>query len=338
MAGQLVGSLLSGGKPQKQHGSAQPSSHGQGGLGGLASSFLGGQHGAPVCFTVLFSILIANWNRPRRIIMAILPVDKDPVAAGIPVKRHQQLISHPHNMAPASMVQPVPSTIRLVNQSTKPPSAMHQDTMIIQVLAIAIRAPPPHPNTVNRPQALKAVTDNIIHLHLGNLVLTAINPRRAVTVNRPNLTAPTLEVSKLPPILAHLLGNTVCQAPAPLPTASQPLHTRHTARTTATAPIQAKASSIRILLNRMHHTQASRVVMILTALPPLFLAIRIHSLGRPANMRLRPRTLATRASKGMEPPVVQDTVSSLSRVGTGSRAHHTAVQEHLQRRAGGARS
>ena len=59
LAGQLVGSLLGGGKPPKQHQSGhQPSStgeylgssagHGQSGLMGMASSFLGGQHGASV--------------------------------------------------------------------------------------------------------------------------------------------------------------------------------------------------------------------------------------------------------------------------------------------------
>lgn len=57
LAGQLVGSLLGGGKPPKNqagqqsggvggHGGA--SGHGQGGLMGMASSFLGGQHGSSV--------------------------------------------------------------------------------------------------------------------------------------------------------------------------------------------------------------------------------------------------------------------------------------------------
>lgn len=59
IAGQLVGSLLSGGKPQKQNQPNQQSGaaggyggsssgHGQPGLVGMASSFLGGHHGASV--------------------------------------------------------------------------------------------------------------------------------------------------------------------------------------------------------------------------------------------------------------------------------------------------
>lgn len=45
IAGQLVGSLLSGGKPAKQSHGQQSGSHGQAGLVGMATSFLGGQHG-----------------------------------------------------------------------------------------------------------------------------------------------------------------------------------------------------------------------------------------------------------------------------------------------------
>lgn len=40
-----MGSLLSGGKPAKQSHSQQSGSHGQAGLVGMATSFLGGQHG-----------------------------------------------------------------------------------------------------------------------------------------------------------------------------------------------------------------------------------------------------------------------------------------------------
>ena len=56
MAGQLAGSLLSGGKPnnQQQHssggyGGSSGGGHQQsGGLMGMASGFLGGHHGQPV--------------------------------------------------------------------------------------------------------------------------------------------------------------------------------------------------------------------------------------------------------------------------------------------------
>ena len=56
MAGQLAGSLLSGGKPnqQQQQGSGYGGSSGggyqqSGGLMGMASGFLGGHHGQQVC-------------------------------------------------------------------------------------------------------------------------------------------------------------------------------------------------------------------------------------------------------------------------------------------------
>ena len=49
MAGHLVGSLFDGGKPPKQSaggpGGASSGAHQQGGLVGMASGFLGGQHG-----------------------------------------------------------------------------------------------------------------------------------------------------------------------------------------------------------------------------------------------------------------------------------------------------
>lgn len=52
LAGQLVGSFLGGSKPHDQqsagHGGSSSGGHGQGGLMGLASGFLGGHHGASV--------------------------------------------------------------------------------------------------------------------------------------------------------------------------------------------------------------------------------------------------------------------------------------------------
>lgn len=68
IAGQLVGSLLGGGKPHGQQSSAQHSgagggsagAHQQGGLIGLASGFLGGHPGSTVCYLSIqsFSVLI----------------------------------------------------------------------------------------------------------------------------------------------------------------------------------------------------------------------------------------------------------------------------------------
>ncbi|MCJ1470893.1 hypothetical protein MMC07_009541 [Pseudocyphellaria aurata] len=73
LAGQFVGSLLGGGKPSKPHQSDHQSSssggyggssagHGQSGLMGIASSLLGGQHGASVLWkdSLLFALLTAQ--------------------------------------------------------------------------------------------------------------------------------------------------------------------------------------------------------------------------------------------------------------------------------------
>lgn len=57
IAGQLVGSLLGGGKPQHSgagggHGGSSSGQHQQGGLMGMASSFLGGHQGSSVCYYI----------------------------------------------------------------------------------------------------------------------------------------------------------------------------------------------------------------------------------------------------------------------------------------------
>lgn len=122
LAGQLMGSLLGGGKPQKPQsgassgggdigvpGGSSSESHQTGGLMSMAPGFLGGHQKPPVghSYRLTNSILISRRNRTT--VMATRPADKRREQEVIQAMRHQQHTS-PVNKATSTASRVVRAT------------------------------------------------------------------------------------------------------------------------------------------------------------------------------------------------------------------------------------
>lgn len=139
IAGQLVGSLLGGGKPQHSgagggHGGSSSGASQQGGLLGMASSFLGGNQGgghqsSSVRYVFKMFPVSTHSDRPRIVTTAIHPPDQHPVLLDIWVKLPRRHINHRTNKVQPSMGHQAGNTIHRTQAIRLQATRLHRLTV-----------------------------------------------------------------------------------------------------------------------------------------------------------------------------------------------------------------
>lgn len=159
-----------------------------------------------------------------------------------------------------------------------------------------------------------------------------INPRKAVMARSTSHTVPNQVDNKIPPTLAHLVGNTANQTSARPLTANKILHILRILKTPIIVPTPAKVSNINILLNTIRHIQVNQVDMTLITPRHLYLLTLASRVVYQGVIHRRLTVVLDMATKDMEG---KDMVSKDSREDMGSRAHRMEVLGPLLHRDGG---
>lgn len=159
-----------------------------------------------------------------------------------------------------------------------------------------------------------------------------INPRKAVMASSTSHTVPNQVDNRIPPTLAHLVGNTANQTLVRPLTVNKTLHILCILRTPPIVPTPAKVNSINILLNTIRHIQVNQVDMTHITPRHLYLLTLASRVVYQGVIRRRLTVILDMATKDKED---KDMGSKVIREDMGSRAHRMEVLGPLLHRDGG---
>ena len=147
-----------------------------------------------------------------------------------------------------------------------------------------------------------------------------------------SLTVPNQVDHRIPPTLAHLVGNTANQTLVRLLTANKTLRILRILKTPPIVPTPAKVNSINILLNTIRHIQVNQVDMTLITPRHLCLLTLVSRVVYQGVIHRRLTVILDMATKDMED---KDMASKVIREDMGSRGHRMEVLGPLLHREGG---